>query len=151
MDLISNYLAPFVFVGLGLFVLVSNLAKSLVDQGRFMPVEAIITKSRPLDTMVKKEAGARVMFGIHLEYRYEIGGHRFENHNIFKNAESYGSSDARWAKEFLSEYPVGRRITVFARRERPEESYILERAPRTAVLYALSVGAILFGIVLFIF
>ncbi len=149
LDTIIGYFIPLVSIGLGLFIL--SLDFRLLRKKDYIDAFAKIISSAKYERFLKTQNNAQVTYGVKLEYEYEIEGKKYLSKNIFKNAESYSTSDPNWASTFIKDFPVGKNISIKVKADNPADAYIIEKAPRSWLLNILSLIAIIAGVLMLIY
>ncbi len=149
MDTIFGYFIPLVFIGLGLFIL--SLDFRLSRKKNYIDAFAKIISSSKYERFLKTQNNAQVNYGVKLEYEYKIEDKKYLSKNIFKNAESYATSDPSWANTFIKDFPIGKNISIKVNADNPADAYIIEKAPRSWFLNILSIMAIIAGVLMLIY
>jgi len=148
MDFIGKYIVSSIFVGFGVFLLFIIHAPS--RKKNYNVVSAKIMKSDKY-TSTNTRQGHGMKYGVTLEYEYLLDGKKHINNTIFKNADSFVSSDPTWASQFAKEYPEGKGISVFVNKDNPSDAYILEKSPGTLFFTFLAMLAVVGGVLIWYF
>jgi hypothetical protein len=91
--------------------------------GGTVPVEATVLASgvrhdyHPLGSIYYPE----------IDYRYEIDGRRYVSDRVFRSgADARGRRDARWARQVVSDYAPGARVTARVDPARPDRAFLVD-------------------------
>ncbi len=148
MEFISKYIISSIFVVFGGFVLF--LIHAPFRKNYYNVVSAKIIKSEKY-TSTNTRQGYGMTYGVSLEYEYKFDDEKYINKSIFKNADSYASSDPTWANKFAKEYPEGKEISIFVNKNNASGAYILAKTPGTIFFTFLAMLAIIGGILIWYF
>jgi len=148
MEFLLKYIMSFIFISFGGGILV--LIYAPLKKKNYNSVVAKIKSNSKYESSSVSQ-GRGMTYGVSLEYEYQIHGKKYLSNRIFKNSDSFSSSDSEWANQFSKKYPEGKSISIFVRKSYPKDTYIIEKSPGTLLFSFLATLLIIGGFLLWYF
>ena len=85
-----------------------------------------------------------------IRYTYDVQGRSYESDRIaFGSSVDSGTSDSRYAREWVERYPAGSEVDVWFDPRDPSRAVLIRAIARGQVLAALAIGIALLGFGIF--